>query len=124
MEIFSKMELNEVIEYIKSKNKAIVTENMNLYGIEGTVCRIAKFKLCCGYRGAEDIVFYKAVVFNHEVTDSYLSNHKCHYLTKELLDKIYNTIIESYQEANKNFKEILVSERKLEIEKDFNEDNG
>ena len=33
MEIFSKMELNEVIEYIKSKNKAIVTENMNLYGI-------------------------------------------------------------------------------------------
>jgi len=123
MEIFSKMELNEIIEYIKSKNKAIVSENMSMYGIEGTVCRIANFKLCCGYRGAEDIVFYKAIVFNHEVTDSYLTNHKCHYLTKEMLDEIYNTIIESYQKANKLFKEILVSERKLEIEKDFNEDN-
>lgn len=117
------MELNEVIEYIKSKNKAIVTEYVTMYGVNGIVCRISNFKLCMGYRGAEDIVFYKAVVFNHEVTNSYLSNHKCHYLTKELLDKIYNTIIESYQEANKDFKEILVSERKLEIEKDFYESN-
>ena len=118
------MELNEVIEYIKSKNKAIVSENMNRYGVNGIVCRISNFKLCMGYRGAEDIVFYKAVVFNHEVTDSYMTNHKCYYLTKELLDKIYNNIIESYQQANKDFKEILVSERKLEIEKDFNEDNN
>ena len=117
------MELNEVIEYIKSKNSAIVSENMTRYGIKGIVCSISNFKLCMGYRGAEDIVFYKAIVFNHEVTDSYLANHKCSYLTKELLDKIYNTIIESYQEANKQFKEILVCERKLEIEKDFNEDN-
>ena len=117
------MELNEVIEYIKSKNKAIVAENMNMYGVNGIVCRISNFKLCMGYRGAEDIVFYKAVVFNHEVTDSYMTNHKCYYLTKELLDKIYNNIMESYQEANKTFKEILVSERKQEIEKDFNESN-
>ena len=117
------MELNEEIEYIKSKNKAIVSEYMSMYGFKGTVCRIADFKLCCGYCGAEDIVFYKAIVFNHEVTNSYLANHKCHCLTKELLDKIYNIIIESYQEANKNLKEILVSERKLEIEKDFNENN-
>lgn len=117
------MELNEVIEYIKSKNSAIVSENMTRYGVNGIVCRISNFNLCMGYRGAEDIVFYKAIVFNHEVTDSYLTNHKCYYLTEKILDDVYNTIIESYQEANKLFKEILVRERKLEIEKDFYEDN-
>ena len=112
------MTLTEVINYIAGKHNNIEIVKNNEFDINGVVCMFNGLKICFGYPNQE-IVFYKNIVFNHTITNTYTGNYNSKYLTTEKIDEMYERFMTTYREASLDLKEIKLDENLEEIKKDF-----
>ena len=113
------MTLSEALDYIQSKNNNIEIVGNNRYDIGGLECRLDNHRFCIGYRGNNEIVFYRCTVFNHKVDSTYNGNWNCSYLTFKKIDEMFDKFMKTYQEASMDLKEIIIDEKLEDVKKDF-----
>lgn len=113
------MTLSEALDYIQSKHNNIEIVGNNEYDVGGLECRLNNHRICIGYRGNGEIVFYKCIVFNHKITSTYTGNCNCSYLTLNKIDELFDKFMKTYQEASMDLKEIIIDEKLEDVKKDF-----
>ena len=113
------MTLSEALDYIQSKHNNIEIVGNNEYDVGELELRFNNHRICVGYKGNGEIVFYENIVFNHKVQSTYVGNWNCSYISFEKLDELYNQFMRTYQTASIDLKEIITDEKLDEIKKDF-----